>query len=68
MKPEQERGELYMATDYVAAVKQSLDHALNEKGFSVNGEMGAHDIYVDVFVGELDKLNKRLEVLEGKQA
>lgn len=49
---------------YVEAVKATLEAELKKKGFVTSGEMGAHDVYVQVFVDELDKLNKRLEVLE----
>lgn len=50
--------------DYVEQVQATLEAELKKKGFVTSGEMGAHDVYVKVFVDELDKLNKRLEALE----
>lgn len=53
---------------YIDAVKERLQQELKTAGFITSGEMGATKIYENVFLGELDKLNKRLEALEGKQA
>ncbi|HER2162552.1 TPA: hypothetical protein VJS59_001629 [Streptococcus pyogenes] len=50
--------------NYVEAVKATLEAELKKAGFVTSGQMGAHDVYVKVFVEELDKLNKRLEALE----
>lgn len=53
--------------DYVAAVKETLQQELNKAGY-ITKDNGAHKIYENVFLAELDKLNARLEALESKQA
>ncbi|MEM1506344.1 hypothetical protein RG959_23475 [Domibacillus sp. 8LH] len=52
---------------YVAELEEKLKEELREAGFSVGGEMGAHHIYLKVFLSELDTLNTRLEALEEKE-